>query len=497
MFLDNESRCVSLTSSDSFADALRTSLHTSKPAMWLLPVLVGALVASHSVSGLVHPRFLTRKGSEWGTGGRSCRLLQLGANKYAETVGTEHAKQRIDKFLSELSVGRSRSYFNGLCDRGLVKVNNKVVSKSYKVCGGDLVEFEVEETVINNVDAENIPLDVLYEDENIIAINKPQGMVVHPAPGSPNGTFVNGLLYHLGSAAQTLIDSVKLNTSEQGDGLDLPETPEAAAAVAASLRPGVVHRLDKGTSGVLLAGKNPDAVSRLSQLFANREVRKVYLTVCVGNPGEATINKAIGRHQKNRQLMTVVEDESKGKFALSHVRTVAFDGKLSAALVRIETGRTHQIRVHLKERRTPVVGDSAYGNADWNRRLEKTGEAERPLLHAYETEFVHPFTGETMLLQAPLPPDMMALIGKLEAPGITRKEMQVLDKESRLLEGHISTAFPCDKAGAAPSAGSVATGIKGDGFVPEERVAFEELHWTEQDLPDVDWQDIDPTTKRL
>lgn len=467
-------------------------------AMRVVYSVLTTLLVLWTVNSLVHPRISPHKSSKLGKAGRSGAHLQLGSTKYAESVGKEHAKQRIDKFLSELSIGRSRSYFNGLCDRGLVRVNNKVVSKSYKVCDGDLVEFEVEETVINNVNAENIPLDVLYEDENIIAINKPQGMVVHPAPGSPNGTFVNGLLYHLGAAAQPLLDSVRINVDdEQGEALDLPETPEAAAAVAASLRPGVVHRLDKGTSGVLLAGKNPEAVSRLSQLFANREVRKVYLTVCVGNPGEATINKAIGRHQKNRQLMTVVEDESKGKFALSHVRTLAFDGKLSAALVRIETGRTHQIRVHLKERRTPIVGDSAYGNADWNRRLEKTGEAERPLLHAYETEFVHPFTGETMLLRARLPPDMMALITKLEAPGITRREMQVLNKDTCLLEGHISTTFDCDKTGVAPSAASTATGIRGDGFVPEERVAFEELHWTEQDLPEVDWQDIDPTTKRL
>jgi 23S rRNA pseudouridine1911/1915/1917 synthase len=414
----------------------------------------------------------------------------------------------MDVYLSGLSCGRSRSYFNGLCERGLVTVNQKQVSKSYKVCNGDVVQFEIEDTVVNNVEAEDIPLDILFEDENIIAVNKPQGMVVHPAPGSPNATFVNGLLFHLGTGAQQLIDSVKVSTLGIAQGgnedkedddddkvaLDLPETPEAAAAVAASLRPGVVHRLDKGTSGVLIAGKNPEAVSKLSQLFAAREVRKVYLTVCVGNPGEATINRAIGRHQKNRQLMTAVDNDSNGKFALSHVRTIAFDGKLSAALVRIETGRTHQIRVHLKERRTPVVGDAAYGNADWNRRLLKTGEADRPLLHAYETEFVHPFTGETVLLQAPIPPDMMAILGKLEAPGITRKDMQVIDRERCLLEGHISTAFKCDEADHVSRA---PTGVTGQGFVPEERVAFEELHWTEQELPDVHWKDVDSKTKRI
>lgn len=427
------------------------------------------------------------------------------SNKHVETVDKEHSKQRIDKFLSGLSVGRSRSYFNALCERGLVKVNNKVVSKSYKISDGDIVEFVVEEAVTTDLNAEDIPLDILYEDKHIIAINKPQGMVVHPAPGSPNGTFVNALLHHLGSSAQPLLDSVRVpvedvasDQREDGELVELPETPEAAAAVAACLRPGVVHRLDKGTSGVLIAGKNPEAVSRLSRLFSNRKIRKVYLTVCVGNPGEATITKPIGRHQKNRQLMATVEDPSRGKFAVSHVRTIAFDGKLSAALVRIETGRTHQIRVHLRERRTPIIGDTAYGNPDWNRRLEKTGEVQRPLLHAYLTEFVHPFTGEKVLLKAPIPADMKNILGKLEVPGITRKEINIVDHGSCLLAEHISTSFPCDKEDHphASLETSYPLGVNGEGFVPEDRVSFEELPWTDQELPEVDWKEVDPITKR-
>ena len=423
--------------------------------------------------------------------------LLLRATKHVETVTKEFSQKRVDVYLSGLTMGRSRSYFNSLIQRGKVLVNNKVVTKSYKVCDGDVVEFEVEEKAISSVEAEEIPLDILFEDEHIIAVNKPQGMVVHPAPGSPNATFVNALLHHLGADAQPLLDSVAVqsaNLDDEEEEIDLPETPEAAAAAARSLRPGVVHRLDKGTSGVLIAGKHPEAVSRLSQLFAAREIRKVYLTVCVGNPGEATICEPIGRHPKNRQLMTVVKDEDKGRYALSHVRTICFDGKLSAALVRIETGRTHQIRVHLKERRTPVVGDTAYGNADWNRKLDKTGEADRPLLHSYETEFVHPFTGDSVVLKAPIPPDMHAMILKLEAPGVTRNDMQVMDKDKGLLLGHVSTTFACDAVGYDES--RMRQGTKGKGFVPGDRVAFEELHWTEQELPEVHWTEADSSTRR-
>ena len=419
----------------------------------------------------------------------------LRGTKHVDTVTKDSEKKRVDVYLSSLTTGRSRSYFNGLIERGKVLVNNKVVTKSYKVSTGDVVEYEVEEKAESSVEAEDIPLDILFEDEHIIAVNKPQGMVVHPAPGSPNATFVNALLHHLGADARCLLDSVASSPtlSDDQEEIDLPETPEAAAAAARSLRPGVVHRLDKGTSGVLIAGKHPEAVSKLSQLFAAREIRKVYLTVCVGNPGEATICEPIGRHPKNRQLMTVVKDEDKGRYALSHVRTICFDGKLSAALVRIETGRTHQIRVHLKERRTPVVGDTAYGNADWNRKLSKTGEVDRPLLHSYETEFKHPFNGEPVVLRAPVPPDMLSMILRLQAPGVTRSDMQVMNKASGLLQEHIRTDFVCDIRGHE---GRVSPGIRGRGYVPGDRVSFEELHWTEQELPEVDWKEIDDRTKR-
>ena len=169
-----------------------------------------------------------------------------------DIVTKESEKKRLDVYLSNIDTSRSRSYFNSLIQSGCVLVNNKVVNKSYKVNVGDVIEYEVEEKVKSRVEAENIPLNILFEDEHIIAVNKPQGMVVHPAPGSPNATFVNALLHHLGANAKHLLDSVATfapGFHDEKEEVDLSESPEAASAAARSLRPGVVHRLDKGTSG--------------------------------------------------------------------------------------------------------------------------------------------------------------------------------------------------------------------------------------------------------
>ena len=274
--------------------------------------------------------------------------------QHHEFISTaDNSKQRLDVFLSDAFEQQySRSFLSDLCDKGLVNVNGKPQGKSYKVGKSDKVQVDIAVKIDDSsVAPECIPLDVLYEDEHIIAVNKPNGMVVHPAVGSPNGTFVNALLYHLGEKANQLLTplasspiSILDENDEEFDdtsdfsAIDLPETPEAAGASPQSLRPGIVHRLDKGTSGVLLAAKHPEAVTKLSALFSQRKIRKVYLAVCVGHPGETTIVDPIGRCKKNRQLMTVY-DGPPGKPALTHVRTLAFDGKVSAALVRIETGR--------------------------------------------------------------------------------------------------------------------------------------------------------------
>ncbi len=391
----------------------------------------------------------------------------------SESFSPDKTKERLDTYLAQAFPQFSRSYLSDLCEKGKVEVNSKIQkTKSFKVSAGDTVSIDVEiVTPDTTVVPECIPLDILYEDEHIIAVNKPKGMVVHPAPGSPNGTFVNALLYHLGPLAQNLLKNESVFSSNVDDEdieeLDLPETPEAAKASPVSLRPGIVHRLDKGTSGVLLAGKHPEAVAKLSALFSKREIKKIYMAIAIGHPGEATIVNPIGRSMKNRQLMTVY-DGPPGKAAITHVKTIAFDSKLSAVLVRIETGRTHQIRVHLKERRTPIAGDEAYGNPEWNKKLGKSDGVDRPLLHAYETCFVHPFTNKEIKLQAPIPSDMTNLMKKL-----TVQSQSLIDPATNLL------TVTTDVKGKEP-------GEKGKGYIPYDRLQFEEDSWVTDNLLPVD-----------
>ena len=281
--------------------------------------------------------------------------------------------------------------------------------KSYKVTAGQqlLVRIPVERHQ-EILTPQKLPLHVLWEDEHMIVLNKAADMVVHPAAGHwDNGTVVHALLYYLqhespfateangGSAGESFLNATAALPTE---GVH-PESSSSAATVnnLLRLRPGIVHRLDKGTTGVLVVGKTAAAVAELSQQFADRTVRKTYLAVTVGNPGRrVVIDKPIGRHPVHRQRMRVVpvpnDDNdnrsngrptttstatSKGRRALSLVDTLAFDGKLSLVRVRIETGRTHQIRVHLQDRHTPIYGDSVYGLSDWNKRLQKQQQSAR------------------------------------------------------------------------------------------------------------------------
>jgi 23S rRNA pseudouridine1911/1915/1917 synthase len=256
------------------------------------------------------------------------------------TVPTGSTPARLDYFLPmALQKTHTRSHIAQWCDTGCVVVNGKVRGKSFKVKEGDVIVTQIPPTTELNVLPENIPLEKLYEDSRMLIVNKPAGMVVHPAVGSPNGTFVNAFLYYLGTAAASQLFTSgppATNTLNEFNELDDQESEETDAL--GTLRPGVVHRLDKGTSGCLVAGKTAEAVSRLSAMFADRQVRKIYVAVCVGNPGDATIRKRIGRSKTHRQQMVTCVGQN-GKPAISHVRTLAFDGKLSVCLVRIETGR--------------------------------------------------------------------------------------------------------------------------------------------------------------
>lgn len=295
-------------------------------------------------------------------------------------VSDEEAGSRLDKLLYErYREQQSRSYFQKLIRNELVLLNGKPVKKQVRPEPGDEVEVEFALTPEVHLHPEDIPLDVVYEDEHLIVVNKAAGMVVHPAPGNWTGTFVNALLHHCGDSFQA----------------------------EASLRPGIVHRLDKETSGCLVAAKNLRVQQQLVELFSGRKVYKEYLAVCVGNPGDGTIDAPIARHPVHRKKMAVLEEG--GRHAVTHHSTLAHGERLSVVKLILETGRTHQIRVHLRHRGMPVLGDSVYGAEAMNRQYS----AKRQMLHAYRLRFVHPVTGDEVDVVAPVPGDMQRQVSKV------------------------------------------------------------------------------------
>lgn len=298
-------------------------------------------------------------------------------------VSPEEEGVRIDKLLADRFPAYSRTYFQHIIDQGCVLLNGDLVKK--RVCPeeGDEIEVCFQAMPGPSLAPEAIPLEILYEDDHILAINKPPGMVVHPAPGHWSGTFVNALLAHCANVAPC----------------DDP------------LRPGIVHRLDKDTSGVLIAAKTLPAHQRLIEAFSKRRVDKLYLAVCCGKPANGTIQAPIGRHPVHRKEMAVLSD---GREAISEVQTAAFNEKLSLVLIRPKTGRTHQIRVHLKHIGSPVLGDPIYGNE----RLNQALSPERLLLHAYRLSFDHPITGAPIRLSAPIPEDLKLWMRRLCGPAL-------------------------------------------------------------------------------
>lgn len=297
------------------------------------------------------------------------------------TITAEEVGQRLDKILAErYKEVRSRSYFQNLIDEGKVLLNGAAVKKRARPDEGDEVEICFVLTPEIGLVPEPLPLEIIYEDADLLVVNKAVGMVVHPAPGNWSGTFVNALLYH----CQEL----------PGD--------------LSNLRPGIVHRLDKDTSGVLIAAKTALAQAKLIEMFSERKVRKEYAAICLGNPGEGTIDLPIGRHPVHRKKMAV--REKGGREAVTHFKTVASNGAMSLVSLIIETGRTHQIRVHLKARGTPVLGDATYGNLQANAKFG----AERQLLHARSLELNHPVTGKYLEFVAEIPPDMANFVRQIE-----------------------------------------------------------------------------------
>lgn len=283
---------------------------------------------------------------------------------------------RIDKLLSERFEQKSRSYFQFLIDNGFVLVNGAKVKKRYFLKDGDEIEIFFQLTPEISLEPEDIPLNILYEDEHLLAINKPSGMVVHPGPGHFSGTFVNALLAHLHRKVQP----------DEG------------------IRPGIVHRLDKDTSGILLAAKTPLCHQKLVEDFCMRRMEKHYFAICVGKVKNGLVDAPIGRNPKKRQEMAVMEEG--GKDAATEFTLLAYHDGLSFALAKPITGRTHQIRVHLKHIHAPVLGDAIYGSKTNN----PAHHAARQLLHAYRLKFTHPITGVPMEIVAPLPDDFKAAL---------------------------------------------------------------------------------------
>lgn len=280
-------------------------------------------------------------------------------------ASSEQSGLRLDKFLAHYFEKKSRTYFQYLIEEGFVLVNGDPVKKRQIVEEGDEIEVCFQLTPELSLEPENIPLTILYEDDHLLAIDKPAGMVVHPAPGHYSGTFVNALLFHCKKKA-------------------LPEE---------GIRPGIVHRLDKDTSGVLLAAKNPECQKKLLSLFQERKISKQYLALTDGNPPNGLFSFPIKRHPTKRKEMAVVEE---GKEAVTRFQVLAFHAPYSLVLASPLTGRTHQIRVHLKHLKTPIVGDSLYGGSCL---------AKRQLLHAYRLQFSHPITSEPIEIVAPIPTD--------------------------------------------------------------------------------------------
>lgn len=289
---------------------------------------------------------------------------------------------RLDKVVQERLPDFSRSRIEGLIKAGYVKVNGIAAIKAgQKVVESDVIAIELPPPVPPIPQPEDIPLNVLFEDSDILILNKAPGMVVHPAPGHASGTLVNALLHHC---------------------------PDLAS-IGGVVRPGIVHRLDRDTSGLMVVAKTQSAMDGLAKAFAtHKTVEKTYLALCHGRPRleSGRIENMIGRHPVDRKRMAIVEKD--GKLAITNYRVERVIGPISLIECRIETGRTHQIRVHMASLGCPVIGDSAYGKSALDKRLSPV--PARQMLHAWRLLLWHPVTGEKLSFEAPVPADMAAYL---------------------------------------------------------------------------------------
>ncbi len=308
-------------------------------------------------------------------------------------VPPESAGQRLDTFLASQITHTSRSQIRRAIENGDVTVNNRPSKPSYSVRAGEEIQAELPESAPLEAAPEPIPMDIIHEDDEVIVINKPAGMVTHPGAGATSGTLANALVYHFAQISR--------------------RPPRRGGAS----RPGIVHRLDVGTSGLIVVAKTDRAHLSLAEQFESRTVFKSYTALVYGSvkDDEGKIDAPIGRDPRNRVKMAV---RPEGRHALTLYRVIdRFDG-FSLLDVEIKTGRTHQIRVHLAHIKHPVVADSTYeggrANSIKNVRLRSaTSKLSRPFLHAARLSFTHPVSGERMEFTAPLPPDLQTFLEKL------------------------------------------------------------------------------------
>lgn len=295
-------------------------------------------------------------------------------------INEEYKNVRLDKVVSIFDEDLSRAMIQKLLEQEKIKVNGKKEKASYKTKLGDTIE--VEDIIPREIElkAQDIPLDIIYEDSDIIVVNKPKGMVVHPANGNPDGTLVNAVM----------------NICK-----------DSLSGIGGEIRPGIVHRLDKDTSGLLIVAKNDKAHINLSDQIKNREITKKYIALVRGVIKEnyATIDMPIARSDKDRKKMAVKKD---GKNAVTHFTVIKRYKGYTLLDIKIDTGRTHQIRVHLSEIGYPIVGDFVYSNG--KNPFGVVGQ----MLHAKSLEFKHPITGKQMKLEAPLPEYFEEILNKLE-----------------------------------------------------------------------------------
>lgn len=299
-------------------------------------------------------------------------------NIFIVDESTDHI--RIDKYLNELLPDQSRSYIQKLLKDGHILVNNSIIKPNYKVKADDRIQIDIPEPIEANIEAENIPLDIIYEDNDVLIVNKPKEMVVHPAPGNYSGTLVNALMYYC---------------------------KDSLSNINGVLRPGIVHRIDKNTTGCLIVCKNDQSHNFIADQLSEHSINRIYVGIVCGvlKDDEGTIDAPIGRNKRDRKLMSVNED---GKRAITHYKVLKRFRDYTLMQFKLETGRTHQIRVHMAHINHPLLGDDQYGRQKCKFNL--TGQC----LHAKTIGFIHPSTKEYVEFEVDEPEYFKHLLDILE-----------------------------------------------------------------------------------